>query len=90
MDRPFNVDDLRNSHLEEPPERDREISLGTSTILGIFFGLALVCALFFALGYSMGRRSVPPTIVFPLPMELMNLFNRSFIPNIAGTKEGKD
>jgi hypothetical protein len=30
------------------------------------------------------------TIVFPLPMELMNLFNRSFMPNLAGTKEGKD
>ena len=38
---------------------DREISLGTTTVLGIFLGLALVCALFFGFGYSMGRRSVP-------------------------------
>lgn len=37
---------------------EREISLGTATILGIFFALALLCALFFGFGYSMGRRSV--------------------------------
>jgi hypothetical protein len=37
--------------------REREISLGAATILGIFLGLTLVCALFFGLGFSMGRRS---------------------------------
>ncbi len=36
---------------------EREISLGTSTILGIFLGLALLCAICFGLGYSMGHRS---------------------------------
>jgi cell division septation protein DedD len=46
--------DLQNS--EEP---DREISLGATTILGIFFALALLCAVFFGFGYSQGRRSVP-------------------------------
>jgi DedD protein len=57
----FDLNDLdHDSH--DQPEQDREISLGTSTILGIFFGLALVCALFFGLGYSMGRRSTPPTV----------------------------
>jgi len=39
---------------------EREISLGTGTILGIFFALALVCAVFFGLGYSMGRKSAQP------------------------------
>ena len=39
------------------PQDDREISLGTGTILAIFFALALVCAVFFGLGYSMGRKS---------------------------------
>ncbi len=38
---------------------DREISLGTGTVLGIFLALALVCSLFFGLGYSMGRKSGP-------------------------------
>ena len=41
---------------------DREISLGTATVLGIFLALALVCALFFGFGYSMGRRSVPSAL----------------------------
>jgi len=36
---------------------DREISLNTATILGIFFLLALLCAIFFAFGYTMGRRT---------------------------------
>jgi len=36
---------------------DREISLGTATILGIFFALALVCAAFFGFGYTLGRKS---------------------------------
>lgn len=39
--------------------RDHEISLGTGTVLGIFLALALVCSLFFGLGYSMGRKSAP-------------------------------
>ena len=38
---------------------EREISLGTTTVLGIFLGLATVCAVFFGFGYSMGRKSVP-------------------------------
>jgi DedD protein len=53
----------RESDLEhESDEQDREISLGTTTILGIFFALALLCAVFFGFGYSLGRRSAPPVI----------------------------
>jgi DedD protein len=44
----------------EPSEREREISLGTSFIVGIFFALILICAIFFAFGYSLGRRSALP------------------------------
>ncbi len=40
---------------------DREISLGTGTILGIFFALAVVCAVFFGFGYAMGRKSAAAT-----------------------------
>jgi cell division protein FtsN len=36
---------------------EREISLGAPAILGIFFGLALLCACFFGFGYTMGRKS---------------------------------
>ncbi|HEY6413850.1 MAG TPA: SPOR domain-containing protein [Edaphobacter sp.] len=52
----------------EPLQRDREISLGVATILGIFFVLALICAVFFGFGYSLGRRSAQPQTT-PLPSE---------------------
>jgi DedD protein len=38
---------------------DTEITLGTGKLLVLFFGLVGVCALFFALGYSLGRKSEP-------------------------------
>ncbi len=41
--------------------KDREISLGTTMILGIFFALAVLCAVFFGFGYSLGRKSVVVT-----------------------------
>ena len=47
--------------LYESGQQDREISLNTTTILGIFFALALLCAVFFGFGYSMGRKSAQPS-----------------------------
>ena len=47
---------LEDEDIDEVP-RDREISLGATTILGIFFLVALVCAVFFGFGYSIGRKS---------------------------------
>jgi DedD protein len=49
----------------EPPElqrlhgqeQDREITLSMGMILSIFFALVLVCALFFGMGYTLGRHS---------------------------------
>ena len=43
--------------------KDREITLGTGALLAIFFAVVLVCAVFFGLGYSMGRRSGEPAAV---------------------------
>ncbi|MGA9510569.1 MAG: SPOR domain-containing protein [Candidatus Sulfotelmatobacter sp.] len=37
--------------------QDTEITLGTAKLLGIFFGLVMICAVFFALGYTLGRKS---------------------------------
>lgn len=36
---------------------DTEITLGTAKLLGLFFGLVMICAVFFALGYTLGRKS---------------------------------
>ncbi len=35
--------------------QDTEITLGTGKLLGIFFGLVLLCSLFFTMGYLLGR-----------------------------------
>jgi cell division septation protein DedD len=47
---------------QEParPRRDTELTLSSMTLLGIFFGLVLLCGLCFGLGYSLGRRNVSP------------------------------
>ncbi|HEX4322553.1 MAG TPA: SPOR domain-containing protein [Acidobacteriaceae bacterium] len=36
---------------------DREVTIGATTLLAIFFGLVLICGLFFGLGYTVGRRA---------------------------------
>jgi DedD protein len=41
------------------PSQDTEITLGTAKLLGLFFGLVIICAVFFALGYTLGRKSDP-------------------------------
>ncbi len=57
--------DRHTQDLLEPEEREREISLGTATVLGIFFVLALICAVFFGFGYSMGRKSAQSVAAAP-------------------------
>src|SRR5437773_11789411 len=37
---------------------DTEITLGTGKMLGIFFGLVILCAVFFGMGFSLGTNSV--------------------------------
>ena len=37
--------------------QDTEITLGTGKLLVLFFGVVAICALFFALGYTLGRKS---------------------------------
>lgn len=51
---------------------DTEIALGTRSLLGIFFGLVLICSIFFGLGYSVGRAggsraAAQPPDVAPAP-----------------------
>jgi cell division septation protein DedD len=39
--------------------QDTEITLGTGKLLVLFFGLVAICAVFFGLGYTLGRKSEP-------------------------------
>jgi DedD protein len=40
---------------------DTEITLGTGKMLILFFGLVALCAVFFGMGYSLGKNSAKPT-----------------------------
>src|SRR6266568_4775532 len=44
---------------------DTEITLGTGKMLAFFFGLVILCAVFFGMGFSMGKNSVksPPELL---------------------------
>ena len=44
-------------------EQDTEITLGTGKMLALFFGLVLICAFFFAIGFSFGKK----TMAIPSP-----------------------
>jgi cell division septation protein DedD len=46
-------DEVRDKTLTDSD--DTEITLGTGKLLGIFFGLVFVCAVFFTLGYLLGH-----------------------------------
>jgi cell division septation protein DedD len=46
--------------------RDRELTLGAFTLLGIFFGLVVLCALCFGLGYEVGRGGAGPVLALPV------------------------
>src|SRR5579883_893775 len=49
---------MRRPIEREPEEVDSEITLSATTLLGIFFGLVLICGVFFGFGYSTGRRAM--------------------------------
>src|SRR5437763_2311623 len=38
---------------------DTEITLGTGKMLALFFGLVALCAVFFGMGFSLGKNSSP-------------------------------
>ena len=57
-ERDDDIEDLRG-------RRDREITLGTTMVLGIFFGLAILCAVFFGFGYSIGAKHNAATSAVP-------------------------
>jgi len=40
---------------------DTEITLGTGKMLALFFGLVALCAVFFGIGFSLGKNSATPS-----------------------------
>jgi hypothetical protein len=50
-------------HLEQfMASQDTEITLGTGKMLAIFFTLVAICAVFFGLGFTLGKNSARPSL----------------------------
>jgi DedD protein len=50
-------------HLEQVmASQDTEITLGTGKMLAIFFTLVAICAVFFGLGFTLGKNSAHPSL----------------------------
>jgi DedD protein len=47
----------------EESRSDADLTLGIGSLLSIFFGVVLICGIFFGFGYSMGRRNVHATTI---------------------------
>lgn len=56
------VSDYRRSpsRYEADEDGDRELTLSTPAVLGLFLTLVLVCGCFFGLGYAMGHKTTQP------------------------------
>jgi DedD protein len=54
------------STAQKDKNKDTEITLGTGHMLAIFFILVLICAVFFAMGFSLGRRTALAGVVNPI------------------------
>ncbi|MBV8205310.1 MAG: SPOR domain-containing protein [Acidobacteria bacterium] len=63
------------TRMAEQQPGDTEITLGTGKLLAFFFAAAVVCALFFGLGFNLGRASAPqpdPNVVNAAPTTAAN------------------
>ena len=47
---------LEDEALEREPPRDTELTLGSGTLLAVFFALVAICGLCFGMGYALGAR----------------------------------
>jgi DedD protein len=53
------IEELQEQAEQEPEEP----KIGLAKLLGIFAGLVVVCAFFFSLGYSLGKKSAADTLI---------------------------
>lgn len=53
--------------MSDTPAPEREVTLNTGVVLGLFFALALLCAVFFGFGYSIGHKSAPVAVASAEP-----------------------
>jgi DedD protein len=51
----------------DEPRSDADLTLGIGSLLSIFFGVLIICGIFFAFGYTMGRRNAHATAAVVAP-----------------------
>lgn len=68
--------------------RDREYTLSTGLVLAIFFGLALVCAIFFGFGYTLGRKSLQQNLASDSTTDSSDTSSFSKFKPAAGSVNG--
>ena len=64
----------------EEPKSDADLTLGIGSLLSIFFGVVLICGIFFGFGYSMGRRNARTTVAPAAPVPPQTLAATSPLP----------
>jgi len=73
----------------ETDRRDKEFTLGSGTLLAIFFGLVILCGLCFGLGYTIGHRGVKSAAAAPTaPGEQEPLQANGAIPKPSAIAQG--
>lgn len=92
FDRDFAADQdelpLRQSSATLPNARDREYTLSSGIVLSIFFALALICAIFFGFGYTLGRKSMQPATTETASTESTSTSSFSKFKPAAGSTSG--
>jgi cell division septation protein DedD len=64
-------------------EGEAEVTLGASRILALFFGVVVMCALFFVLGYRLGKTAPAPASALQQTTPAVALDNRTLAPELA-------
>lgn len=68
---------------QEEPKSDADLTLGIGSLLSIFFGVVLICGIFFGFGYSMGRRNARTTVAPAATVPPQTLASTSPLPENA-------
>jgi DedD protein len=70
--------------------RDREVTLGSYTLLAILFGLVVLCGLSFGLGYVVGRKepATQATVLEPTPIAAQGDTSKSKPSGGSGSSSG--
>jgi DedD protein len=64
------INDQEETHVSQAA--DTEITLGTGKMLVLFFGLVVLCSVFFALGFKLGKGSVSTVELSSAPTSTSN------------------